>query len=143
MKLNTNKRHEIFNSLVFAIATSVICLIVASCATGSGIRTGRVLSPTSPETIRVLTKHPNNYETIGLVEASTEEGLFESGSGAGQRALEELKSQAADLGATAIVLKDYGGDSSSDFVIDADTDLGVITNSERKRISGEAIYIRK
>ena len=84
----------------------LVCVFtLAGCiATGSSIVVGTVRPETKPEAVKVLLKPPANYETIGLVEALG----YDSGDKqtTTDLALNELKAQAAKLGANAILLLD-------------------------------------
>lgn len=103
----------------------LICMLTA-CASGSVVVTGTKRPPISPTEVQLYTRAPVGYEVIGLVKASSEMGLTEQGSI--NYAIEELKKQAAAVGANGVLLAAVGerGTSHGDAV---------------QTVSGEAIYV--
>ncbi len=74
----------------------------AGCASGSAIRTGEWREPTSESEVQVLSSAPAEYSSIGMVRAASGSGMTEQGDY--DYAVEELKAQAAKLGANAVIL---------------------------------------
>ncbi|MBC2608099.1 hypothetical protein [Pelagicoccus albus] len=130
------KTKNILLFLPLAIATSVLCI---SCATGSAISTGtHHYAATNASEVKVLTQYPETYETVGLVEASAPKGYLRKPEHAARNALQELQKQAANLGAHALVLKEYSSAQVPDFSWGED-ELGLIFTTERKMVTAEAI----
>jgi hypothetical protein len=83
-----------------------VTLAITACATGSAIVTGNTRDPVAPEQVRIYLEPPADFEVIGLVSASSEAGWTEQGSL--DYATEELKNQAAKLGANGVLLVSSG-----------------------------------
>ena len=83
------------------IHTMIFALV--GCATGSALVTGQVRTAIEDlATIQILTSMPAGAEEIAIVKASSDEGLIQQ-SGL-DYAVEELKKQAAKIGANAVVI---------------------------------------
>ena len=80
----------------------VAILTLAACATGSAIVTGNTRDPVAPEQVKIYLDPPAAFETIGLVKATSGAGWTQQGSV--EYAIEELKKQAAKLGANGVLL---------------------------------------
>ncbi|WPJ95812.1 hypothetical protein SH580_20545 [Coraliomargarita algicola] len=120
------------------------CMLIGmtACSTSSAIRTSVYnYEATLASEVQILTSYPQAYETLGLVEASAPKGYLCKAERATDAALRALKQRAAELGAEAIVLKDYAASSVPDFSLGG-SDLGVLLSSERKHITGEAIRFK-
>ena len=89
-------------SLLLAVAV----LALAACASGTAIVTGNIRDPVAPEQVKIYLEPPAAFETIGLVSASSGAGLTQHGSV--DYAIEELKKQAAKLGANGVLLVSSG-----------------------------------
>ena len=123
-----------FKPLVVFLLTSFII----SCASGSYILTGQKRSPTNAIDVKLYTEHPKRYDEIAIVNASSDAGWTEQGSQ--DYAVQELKNQAAKLGANGILIITTGETVS--------TTVGSYSNGmvyafpvTAKTISGKAIYV--
>lgn len=106
-----------------AIAALIAVLLVSACATGSAVVTGTKRPAIAPSAVQLYSKPPAEYDVVGIVEASSDAGLTEQGSM--DYAVEELKKQAAAIGANGLLITSVG---------------------ERRlapAIVAEAIYVRK
>jgi len=128
MKLN--------RSLLSAIAPVVIML--AACASGSAIVTGKTRPPITPEQVKIYLDPPAAYEVIGLVNASSDSGWTEQGSL--DYAMEELKKQAAKLGANGVLLMS-SGDRTSTIVGGQGTGYVYAVPIVAKTVQGRAIFV--
>lgn len=90
--------------VLICLAFSLIAL--CSCATGAVIVTGKTRPPIDPEKVQVLAEYPTKYEIIGIVTASSGSGWDTTGDY--EYAKEELKKQAAKIGANAVVIETIG-----------------------------------
>ncbi len=94
-----------------------LCIVVLStsvllaCASGSAIVTGKTRQPVAPNQVKIYLEPPASFEIIGLVSASSDAGWTEQGSV--DYALEELKNQAAKLGANGLLLVSTGDRTTS------------------------------
>lgn len=124
-------------------ATSLLALVgcSAGCATSSSVLTGKTYLPTDVTEIQILAEFPAEYEIIGLIEASAPRGYLRNPKTATQKAMLELKKQAAGLGAQAIVLEGVSTDFVPDFSVGDTDDWGVIFTSERRSVRGKAIRL--
>ena len=68
---------------------------------------GTKRQPLDPSMVRMFSKPPTEYEVIGVVKASSEMGITEQLSM--DYAVEELKKQAAAIGANGLVITGVGG----------------------------------
>jgi len=105
------------------IAAVVVAFTAAACASSSVVVTGTTRDAVAPSMVQLYPRPPADYEVIGVVRASSEWGWNEQGSM--NYALEELKKQAAAIGANGLLVKavgGYGGYAAS--------------------VVGEAIYVR-
>jgi hypothetical protein len=89
----------------------LLVILLTGCATGSAIVTGDKRPPTDPAEVKLYLSAPPEYEEIGLVKAK-------SGAGGNQQksrdyAVEELKKQAAKLGANGVLILTTGTQTST------------------------------
>ena len=121
------------------VLVAVASLLLAGCASGSALVTG----PTRPAiedhtTVSILTKMPDGAEEIAIVKASSDSGLTQQGSL--DYAVDELKKQAAKVGANAVVLT--GRDTSSQTVgVPVYGGGTVVSSSEVEIVQGIAIWV--
>ena len=118
--------------------TITIFIITAlfGCATGSVIITGQTRPAIDPTEVKIYLNPPSQYETIGIVEASSDVEL--STQAAQDRVIEELKKRAAKIGANGVLLINTGDRSSGGAFVS-----GVFIMSEAKTARGEAVYVIK
>ena len=107
----------------------VLSALLISCSHGTAVVTGTTRAQISSDKVTLYLSAPKNYEVIALVNASDDTGWTPAGSQ--ENAIEELKNQAAKLGANGVLLVDTGTNNS--------TLMGApwIT----KTASGQAIYV--
>lgn len=99
-----------------------------SCASGSALVTGSLRSATNPDKVIVYSEPPASYEVIGIVSASSDAGFTQQSSL--NYALEELKKQAAKIGANGIIIENIYSSNT-----------GIWINEISQNISGKAIYV--
>ena len=120
------------------IAIIFFCIVLFGCATGSTIITGEVRQPLDPNEVRIYLEPPSQFETIGIVEASSDVEF--SRQSAQDRVIIELKNRAAKIGANGILLINTGsqtGDMVGFF------SGGVFYAGTSEKITGQAraIYV--
>lgn len=93
------------------VITLLLAITLVACASGSSIVTGKKRAPLNPNHVKLYTEPPTNYEVIGIVNASSDAGWTEQGSV--DYAIEELKNQAAKLGANGVLLGVVGESTST------------------------------
>lgn len=120
------------------VTFNLLLLFLIGCASGSVIVTGTVRPATDPQSVKFYLKEPRNYETIGLVEASSDSGFTEQGSK--DYAVSELKKQAAKIGATGVLLT-ATGDQTSTMVGGYGTGVIWAVPVNAKVVRGTAIFV--
>lgn len=124
---------------IFKKITIVFIIITLfGCATGSTIVTGEVRPAISSVEVKIYLDPPLQYETIGIVEASSDVEF--SRQSAQDRVINQLKSQAAKIGANGVLLITTGNQSGG---MTGFYSGGVFYTSTTETISaqGRAIYI--
>tara|TARA_R110000782_G_scaffold141239_3_gene233998 strand:+ start:1465 stop:1842 length:378 start_codon:yes stop_codon:yes gene_type:complete len=117
----------------------VFILVLAGCASGSALVTGQA-HPAIEDftTVRILTEMPEGAEQIAIVKSSSSSGWNQQ-----QKvdyAVEELKKQAAKVGANAVVLT--GRDTSTQVVAVPVYGGGTtVSSSEKEIVEGIAVYV--
>ena len=113
-------------------------IVLLSCATGSTIITGEVRPEIDPTEVKIYLDPPSQFETIGLIEASSEVEF--SRQAAQDRVVNELKTRAAKIGANGVLLLDTG--------VTTATTTGMYSNgffyygkSNTLTAQGRAIYV--
>ena len=128
--------------IVIVKTTSMFILIIAliGCATGSIITAGKTRTAIDPSEVKIYLEPPTQYETIGIVEASSDVEL--SRQAAQDRVINKLKSKSAKVGANGLLLVATGSQSSGT--------VGYISNgiffastSDKITAKGKAIYVTK
>ncbi len=114
-------------------------LAISACATGSTIVTGNTRAPVAPEQVRIYLEPPAAFEVIGLVNASSDAGWTEQGSL--DYAVEELKKQAAKLGANGVLLVS-SGEKTSTIVGGQGTGYVYAIPVTAKTVQGRAIFVK-
>jgi hypothetical protein len=116
----------------------ITLLFLVGCASGSSIVVGEVRESIDSSDVMQFFEFPENYELIGIVTAPSDADLTEQNSGG--HAVEELKIQAAKLGANGIIIESTTGQESS--VIDGSgTDYNYTVTVPAKSVFGKAIYV--
>ncbi|AYO07843.1 MULTISPECIES: hypothetical protein [Vibrio harveyi group] len=126
---------RIYKSLLLAFV-----LALTGCASGSSILVGEARESIAPEKVRLYIEPPESYDTIALVNASSDAGLTEQDSI--DYAVEELKKQAAKLGANGVLLGTTGSNNSV-MLGGQGTDYQYLIPISEQTVSGQAIYVEK
>ena len=118
----------------------LLAISLTACASGSSIVTGTKRTPLTPDQVKLYTEPPANYEVIAIVNASSDAGWTEQGSV--DYAVEELKNQAAKLGANGVLL---GATGETTTTVVGGYGSGYIYSIPvtAKTVSGKAIYVKK
>jgi hypothetical protein len=127
-----------------SILVLLFAILLSGCSTGSALVTGIARPALDPSQVTIyFNEVPENYETVGIVKAEAE-GVDQQHSL--NLATEELKKQAAKIGANGVILKNMGQKSESYMgYIPSYTPYSAGTfyagTSEIETISGEAIFM--
>jgi len=109
-----------------------------ACASGSAIVTGVKRPALDFNQVRLYLEAPEQYETIGIVKASSDAGITQQASQ--DYAVEELKKQAAKIGANGVILTTAGERTSSIISTNADGSIYTIPVSAQT-VSGKAVFV--
>jgi len=108
---------------------------IAGCAEGTAVVTGQQRSAISPEQVQLYSEAPKApYEVIALVNASSGNGWTDQQSV--DYAVEELKNQAAAVGANGVILGQPGSQTSG-FIMSGN----VAIPYDEQTVSGRAIFV--
>ena len=116
------------------LSIAILFIVLLGCSTGSAIITGNVRPAIDPNEVKIFLEPPSQYETIGIVEASSDVEF--SSQKAQDRVINELKKQAAKIGANGIILLNTGNTSSGGAFVGY-----VYIASDTKTARGQAIYV--
>lgn len=119
------------NKIRKLLCLAITLIALYGCATGAVIVTGKTRPPIDPEKVQVLAEYPAKYEIIGIVTASSGSGWDATGDY--EYAKEELKKQAAKIGANAVVIEAIGKETH--YIPDS-----YVTTSEHS-LTGKALLI--
>ncbi|EHH2451463.1 hypothetical protein MPV89_004188 [Vibrio vulnificus] len=111
-----------------------------ACASGSAIVTGVKRPALDFNQVRLYLEAPEQYETIGIVKASSDAGITQQASQ--DYAVEELKKQAAKIGANGVILTTTGERTSSIISTNADGSIYTIPVSAQT-VSGKAVFVKE
>jgi len=122
------------------IASLTLLMTLLGCASGSHIITGKVRPAINKKEVKLYLEPPKKYEIIGIVEASSEVEF--SSQAAQDRAIAELKLQAAKIGANGVLISSTGNKSGGTTGFYSN---GVFyaSSSEMKIARGKAIFVIK
>ena len=127
----------------FILRNNTICLItifLMGCASGSSIVVGTVRESINPDQVELYLESPPNYEIIGIVNASSGAGWTEQQSV--DYAVQELKSQAAKLGANGVLI-DSTGEQTSTVIGGYGTGYVYAIPVTAETVSGKAIFVNE
>ena len=125
--------HYRFTSAIVVMAA----LALTSCASGSAIVTGKTRTPVAPEQVKLYLEPPASFETIGLVNASSDSGWTEQDSM--NYAIAELKKQAGKLGANGVLLV-ATGETTNTVIGGSGTNVYAIPVTA-KTVQGRAVFV--
>lgn len=117
----------------------IFVFTLSGCATGSALVTGQTRPAIEDHlSVKVLTQMPVGAEEIAIVKASSDAGWTEQGSL--DYAVEELKKQAAKLGANAVVIT--GRDTSSEvYSVPVYNSFPITGSSSIEIVQGVAVWV--
>ena len=118
---------------------TLLAVVVAGCASGSALVIGQTRPAIEDHTtVSILTEMPEGAEDIAIVKASSDSGWTQQDSL--DYAVDELKKQAAKVGANAVVLT--GRDTSSQvFGVPVYGGGTVVGSSEVEIVQGIAVWV--
>ena len=132
------------SKVVKIVGPLCVVLFLVGCATGSGttVVTGEPKVAVDPAIVKLYVEPPITYEVIGLVRAKSASGWTDQESM--DYAVEELKNQAAKLGANGVLLSSTGVETSTYVGSMYTYGIGNSTYSipvDYQSVNGLAIYV--
>ena len=124
---------------------SYIILFLLGCHPVSHILIGDIKTPISPDEVKLYIEFPIEYETIAIVEASSEFAFKDPSiditwQDKTDKIIERLKIEASSLGANGIVIKTT--DNKNKQIITTDEDGTHIDNVHYKVATATAIFVQ-
>jgi hypothetical protein len=92
---------------VRSITAIFLSAVMAACSTSSQTLTGTVRPALAPGDVRVYTQAPQVFQEIAVLSASRKSVSSAGGERAIEKMIEDLKVQAAALGANGLLLEDF------------------------------------
>lgn len=118
----------------------IVMLLLVGCTTGSALVTGTKRASIDPSQVVIYRSAPDTkFEHIGIVKSEAEEVLSQQE--ALDRAVEELKKQAAKIGANGIILSRTGEKHES--YSSYNGGFFYSGTDEYQTLQGDAIYVKK
>ena len=121
-------------------------LIIVGCYPVSHMMVGDAREPISPYEVKVYLNFPEKYETIALIEASSEFAFKDPAinitwQSKSDKIIERLKIEASNLGANGIVIKNTENKNKLNVTFDNENG-GQVTNTHFKVGTATAIFIK-
>ncbi len=134
------------------VAVVSFAAALVACATSSQVLTGARRAPISPAAVRVYTQAPESFEEIAVLRASRKSISSAGGERAIAKMIEEMRTQAAGLGANGLLLEDFSdsapfavgtGVGSQTYTHNASIDVGVggSLGVVKKMAEAKAIFV--
>lgn len=126
----------------FLVGLSLI-LVLTACSGNSNILTGTARSPVASEAVKLYTSPPVHYEVIGLVRSESVIGMTQQQDT--DRAVANLKTEAAKLGANGVLLTDVneGGNAIAGTLIGSSGGAAIWAGgvSSKATLTGQAVFV--
>ena len=124
----------------------IILLLIVGCYPVSHMIVGNIKEPISPYEVKVYLNFPEEYETIALIEASSEFAFKDPSinitwQSKSDKIIERLKIEASNLGANGIVIKNTENKNKLNVTFDNENG-GQVTNTHFKVGTATAIFIK-
>jgi hypothetical protein len=139
-------------SRLFTCSVLMVIAALAGCAASSVVITGPVRGAISPDAVRIYTSAPEKFEEVAVLNASRKAVSSAGGERAIDKVIDEMRIQAAKLGANGLLLEDFsdaqsltlgtgvGSDTythNGSISLGVGTDIGIVKKTGR----GRAIFI--
>lgn len=117
------------------VGATVMMLVLSACAEGTTVVTGQQRPAVNPSQVQIYANAPElPYEVIAIVSASSGNGWTDQQSL--DYAVDELKNQAAAVGANGVILG-QAGEQNAGFVFSG----GIAIPVSEQTLSGNAIFV--
>ena len=120
------------------LVSVLMVVAIAACASGTALVTGTARPAIAPEQVKLYLEPPPTFEVIALVEASSGAGMSRQESL--DYATDELKEQAAKLGANGVLLESSGTTSGGAIAMPAGNTF-VMVPTQQQTVRGRAIWV--
>ncbi len=87
------------------LGLAALVTVLAGCATSSHVITGTPRPPISPQAVRVYMEPPPQFETIAVIDATSQGSFAITSQQNMDKAVSRMKEQAAKLGANGVLLQ--------------------------------------
>ena len=123
-----------------------ILLLIVGCYPVSHMIVGDTREPTSPSEVKIYLDFPEEYETIALIEASSEFDFKDPSinitwQSKSDKIIERLKVAASNLGANGVVIKNTENKNKQNVSYGEEGET-TITNTHYKVGTATAIYVK-
>jgi hypothetical protein len=85
----------------------MLCLLSAACASTKPVVTGHPRQPIPVDQVKVYSAPPSTFEEIATLSASSKSAFKPGGPQQIDKVVQQLKQQAADLGANGLILEGF------------------------------------
>jgi hypothetical protein len=134
------------------LSAGAIALALVACSTSSHVLVGTPRAPISPESVRIYTQPPPQYEQIAHLDATSQGSFAITSQQNTDKAISRLKEEAAKLGANGILLQGVqdqqtgsigvgGGNTSVGGNSATGVGVGGSFGISNKAVTGLAIYV--
>jgi hypothetical protein len=117
----------------------VFGLMLVGCASSTVLMVGAAHPRVAPETVKVYATAPAHYEVIAIVNAHSNSGWSDQGKL--DNALDELKSQAAKLGANGLLIAGQGQTSNGAVAVPIGNGMYAAAANGQQQVSAQAIFV--
>ena len=123
-----------------------LALIIFGCYPVSHIIIGDTREPISPSEVKIYLDFPNEYETIALIEASSEFAFKDPSinitwQSKSDKIIERLKVESSNLGANGVVIKNTENKNKQNVSYDKEGET-TVTNTHYKIGTATAIFVK-
>ena len=123
-----------------------ILLLIVGCYPVSHMIVGDTREPISPSEVKIYLDFPEEYETIALIEASSEFAFKDPSinitwQSKSDKIIERLKMEASNLGANGVVIKNTENKNKQDVSYDEEGKT-IVTNTHYKVGTATAIFVK-
>ena len=124
----------------------IIALLIVGCYSVSHMIVGDIREPISPSEVKIYLDFPEEYETIALIEASSEFAFKDPSinitwQSKSDKIIERLKMEASNLGANGVVIINTENKNKQDVSYDEEGKT-IVTNSHYKIGTATAIFVK-
>ena len=117
-------------------------LLIGGCASGTSMVTGARRDPISPESVRVYSEPPAQFEVIALLKAEAQFGWSDQGKQ--DQAIEYLKAKAAEIGANGLLVIGTGESTKDASFYSNGYGGGTLSQGRTsQKVSAKVIYVTR